>query len=177
MWLKILWQIIVALVTGKLFKGKTDEQLNAERAEELGRLKAERDAYQANCRAEADAIAARRETERRMSEVQERPPKPKREPKDGMKVFTLTLLLTCPLLMMVGCAVHQPIAPAPTNICPTIPLPTKPQLPDITIHQQGNLFCFTEEEMTAILQGIDDLKGYSDTLEETIKVYNETCKP
>lgn len=172
MWLKVLWRILCAVVTGKVWRTKTDAELNAERAEELGRLKAEREAYMAECAAEAKKLR----TERELAEKQKNHPKPpKRKPKDGMKVFTLLLVLP---VFLVGCAAHRPIvATPPSAVCPTIPLPPKPQLPDITIHQEGEWFCFNEEEMTAILQGVDDLKNYSDTLEETVNQYNESVKP
>lgn len=173
MWLKVLGRLLWAIVTGKAWRTKSDAELNAERAEELGRLKAERDAYVARCSAEAKKL----ETERKLAEVQaNQPKKPKRKPKDGAKIFTFLILFA--LLPLVGCVNHRPlVATPPSSVCPTIPLPTKPTLPDITIHQQGELFCFTEEEMTAILQGIDDLKGYSDSLEDTVKCYNESVKP
>lgn len=172
MWFKILWSIVWAFLTGKIWRTKTDAELNAERAEELGRLKAEREAYQARCAAEAKKLRVERE----LAEAQAKQPKPpKRKPKDGMKVFTLLLVLP---VLVVGCAAHRPLPVTPPSaVCPTIPLPAKPQLPDITIHQEGEWFCFNEEEMTAILKGVDDLKGYSDTLEETIKAYNESVKP
>lgn len=172
MWLRVLWSIVWAFLTGKIWRTKTDAELNAERAEELGRLKAEREAYQAKCASEAKKLR----TERELAEAQKNKPKPpKRKPKDGMKVFTLLLVLP---VLLVGCAAHRPIVTTPPSaVCPTIPLPPKPQLPDITIHQEGEWFCFNEEEMTAILKGVDDLKGYSDTLEETVNQYNESVKP
>jgi hypothetical protein len=182
-WLKVLWQIIYSVITGKWVHAKSDAELNAERAQELGKLKAERDAYQAKCKAEADLMKAKLATEQRMKEVQERPPKEPRKAKAGQKLF---LFLVCFSFIPCMNCVHRPpvlLPPPAVLICPEIPLPKKPVLPDITIPEpkvfteddatRPTNYCFTEVELDKIIVGIDELKDYSATLEDTIKVYNE----
>jgi hypothetical protein len=63
-------------------------------------------------------------------------------------------------------------------VCPHIPLPTRPTPPSLIIPEpdDNDMYCFSQQEMDAILQGIDDLNMYSRQLENLIKMYNNDRK-
>lgn len=122
-----------------------------------------------------------RELESRMRATQDKEPAPtQRKAQPGQQVFRFIAWLAVPLLLASGvsCIAHKapitsrgPMAVA----CPEIPLPKRPAAPSVTIPDQDNAgrYCFTQEEMDAILMGIDGLAAYAGTLETTIKTYND----
>lgn len=101
-----------------------------------------------------------------------------RKAKSGDKLFMLFVLLFA-VSGLIRCASlhHSPPPQAAVVVCPEIPLPERPQLPQLAIPaKQDNYYCFTQDEMDQIVEGIDSLKNYSETLENTIKNYNKFRK-
>ena len=151
---------------------KSKDERHEDMAKDLGKAEEKVE----NLEAAMEAVKNAQDVEDKMKDQQQKDSqeKPKKKAKSGDKLF-IFLLLVC----LTGCAHHVNNSPTQMSlVCPEIPLPSKPKLPDMTIPEQnveGN-YCFSQEEMNAVVQGISDLKEYSLTLEKTVEIYNSERK-
>ncbi len=152
-------------------KRSADERHEAN-AKEIGALEVKQQDFQEALNASEKA----RKTESLMHAQQQSIQK-HRKAKSGDKLFLLLALLFA-VSGFIRCASHHsPPPPAAVVVCPEIPLPARPQLPPLAIPEmQNGYYCFTQDEMNEIVEGIDALKNYSNTLDKTIEIYNKARK-
>jgi hypothetical protein len=153
---------------------KSDAERHECNAKDLGKAKEQAKNNENALKASEHA----RELESRMRDQQANPTdKPPRQAKSCQQVFRLLSLIALPLILVSGlnCVSHRPPPSYPMAVsCPEIPLPHKPVLPSVTIPLQDGegKYCLTQEEMNSILFGVDLMTEYSETLENTIQIYN-----
>jgi len=131
-----------------------------------------------NAKNEAAATDKARETERNIEEAREKVREekpPKRKPRAGDDLFGGGLCLIFILFLCIGC-IKKPIAePTPVVICPTLPVPTKPEIPPVRLpppDENGN-FCLSTDQIDAIAEGIDLMKLYIAEYEVIVEEYNK----
>lgn len=157
---------------------KNDAERSEEKSHTLGELEVRNEDLEQSLKASQNA----REIESRMqTEIAKSSQQSTRRAKPGKRIFpSMIYTIVLPSLIAFGilsCVPHHspPFTTTMAVVCPQIPLPTRPTPPSLLIPEPNSngMYCFSQQEMDSLVQGIDNLDTYARQLESLIKLYNK----